>query len=480
MNDKTDEKTGFEQKLERVLTQVIPDCSGLLSVDRLSGGASQETYRIVATVAGKNQLFALRRSPGGEYVEPVAAHPGLRVEALLMKSAHEAGVPEPQVYHVLTHEDDLGDGFIMEWLEGEALGARIVRAQQFEKIRPELAYECGRILAKIHSIDLKKSGLDEMLAVIPPAEFIEQMWERYKLLNTPQPMIDYAARWLNENLPDNDELCLVHNDFRNGNFMISPDKIVAVLDWEVAHIGDPMRDLGWICTNSWRYNSDKPVGGFGEYEDLFRGYEEESGKKVDAAHVKFWEVFGSFWWAVGCLGFVEQYRNGPDQSVERPAVGRRSSECQVDCVNLLIPGPVELTESVPLSDKDSSLDMPRADELLVSVRDFLRAEVMPQTSGRTNFLARVASNSVDIVVRELMLGPGARAGELSGLRVLYALEKDDQETIEELRWRLVNELRDGSRSLDDELLKKYLRNTVVNQIAIDQPRYSGFTRSQTF
>ena len=480
MNDKTDEKTGFEQKLERVLTQVIPDCSGLLSVDRLSGGASQETYRIAATVAGKNQLFALRRSPGGEYVEPVAAHPGLRVEALLMKSAHEAGVPEPQVYHVLTHEDDLGDGFIMEWLEGEALGARIVRAQQFEKIRPELAYECGRILAKIHSIDLKKSGLDEMLAVIPPAEFIEQMWERYKLLNTPQPMIDYAARWLNENLPDNDELCLVHNDFRNGNFMISPDKIVAVLDWEVAHIGDPMRDLGWICTNSWRYNSDKPVGGFGEYEDLFRGYEEESGKKVDAAHVKFWEVFGSFWWAVGCLGFVEQYRNGPDQSVERPAVGRRSSECQVDCVNLLIPGPVELTESVPLSDKDSSLDMPRADELLVSVRDFLRAEVMSQTSGRTNFLARVASNSVDIVVRELMLGPGARAGELSGLRVLYALEKDDQETIEELRWRLVNELRDGSRSLDDELLKKYLRNTVVNQIAIDQPRYSGFTRSQTF
>jgi hypothetical protein len=124
--------------------------------------------------------------------------------------------------------------------------------------------------------------------------------------------------------------------------------------------------------------------------------------------------------------------------------------------------------------------MPRADELLVSVRDFLRNDVMSQTSGRTNFLARVASNSVDIVVRELMLGPGARAGELSGLRVLYELEEGNQETIEDLRWRLVNELRDGSQSLDDEMLKKYLRNTVVNQIAIDQPRYSGFTRSQTF
>jgi aminoglycoside phosphotransferase (APT) family kinase protein len=478
MNEAADEKTGFELKLDRVLTQVIPDCSGVLSVDRLSGGASQETYRIAATVAGKKQLFALRRSPGGEYVEAVAAHPGLQVEALLMKSAHEVGVPEPEVYHVLTHEDDLGDGFIMEWLEGEALGARIVRAEIFENIRPKLAYECGRILAKIHSIDIKKSGLDKKLAVIPPAEFVEQMWERYKLLNTPQPMIDYAARWLNENLPDNDELCLVHNDFRNGNFMISTEKIVAVLDWEVAHIGDPMRDLGWICTNSWRFNSDKPVGGFGEYEDLFRGYEEESGKKVDPAHVKFWEVFGSFWWAVGCLGFVEHYRNGPDQSVERPAVGRRSSECQVDCVNLLIPGPVKLSESPALSDKDSSLDMPRADELLVSVRDFLRKDVMSQTDGRTNFLARVASNSLDIVARELVLGPGARAGELSGLRRLF--NAGEGETIADLRWRLVNELRDGTLSLDDAGLKEHLRNTVVNQIAIDQPRYSGFTRSQTF
>jgi hypothetical protein len=239
-----------------------------------------------------------------------------------------------------------------------------------------------------------------------------------------------------------------------------------------------MRDLGWICTNSWRFNSDKPVGGFGEYEDLFRGYEEESGKKVDPARVKFWEVFGSFWWAVGCLGFVEQYRNGPDQTVERPAVGRRSSECQVDCVNLLIPGPVELVEPVPLSDKDSSLDMPRADELLVSVRDFLRKDVMSQTDGRTNFLARVASNSLDIVARELLLGPGARAGELSGLRRLFNAGKG--ETIADLRWRLVNELRDGTLSLNDAGLKEHLRNTVVNQIAIDQPRYSGFTRSQTF
>ena len=125
--------------------------------------------------------------------------------------------------------------------------------------------------------------------------------------------------------------------------MVSPAGVVAVLDWEIAHIGDPMRDLGWICTNSWRFGrSELPVGGFGGYADLFRGYERVSGRAVDPAHVKFWEVFGSFWWACSSLTMAEHYRTGPDKTVERPAIGRRSSECQVDCVNLLIPGPVEL------------------------------------------------------------------------------------------------------------------------------------------
>lgn len=460
----------FDSKLEQVLTDCIPGCSKLVSVERLSGGASQETYRLEVMVEGAEKLLAMRRSPGGEYVEPTPAHPGLAVEALLMKCAHEAGVPVPEVYHVLSRDDGLGDGIIMEWLEGEALGARIVRSDQFSEIRPRLAYECGRILANIHSIDLKQTGLDKKLALIPPDEFIDQMWERYKLMKSPQPMIDYAARWLKANLPSDVEMSLVHNDFRNGNFMITSEKVVAILDWEVAHIGDPMRDLGWICTNSWRYGSDKPVGGFGEYEDLFRGYEESSGNKIHREHVKFWQVFGSFWWAVGCLGFVEHYRTGPDQSVERPAVGRRSSECQVDCVNLLMPGPVELV-SGPTG--NSSLDMPGADELLTSVRDFLRQDVMDQSSGRANFLARVASNSVDIVIRELALGPGHRQGELSRLREFFS----SQDNLEDLRWRLVNELRDSSLSLENETLKSHLRTTVVNQIAIDQPKYSGYQKA---
>ena len=460
----------FKEKLERVVLAHITDSKSLVSVDRLSGGASQETYRLVIETSGGEKRLALRRTPGGEYAEITPQHPGLDVEALLMQSALAVGVPEPEVYYVLQREDEVGDGFLMEWLDGEALGARIVRSPEFEAIRPKLAYECGKVLAQIHSIDLDATGLRARLWEIPPAEFVEQTWERYRLLDTPQPMIDYVAGWLMENLPEQHETALVHNDFRNGNFMLSPDGIVAVLDWEVAHVGDPMRDLGWICTNSWRFGASDPVGGFGQYEDLFRGYEDESGKTVDPEHVKFWEVFGSFWWSVGCLGMAEHYRSGPDKTVERPAIGRRTSECQVDCVNLLIPGPVEMVRESP---GFTSVDIPRADELLVSVRDFLRNDVMDETTGRVNFLSRVAANSLDIVLRELSLGPIHQALELERLQALF----QSDEGLDVLKRRLVTELRDKQISLDHKALQNHLRQTVVNQIAIDQPKYSGFKKA---
>ena len=387
-----------------------------------------------------------------------------------MRAAGDAGVPEPTVYYIFQRDDNLGDGFVMSWVGGEALGAKIVRSPEFASIRPRLAFECGRILALIHEIDLDRYGLRDQLAEMSPAVFLDQMLERYDLLDSPQPMIDYAAEWLRDHLPNPSELTLVHNDFRNGNFLLEPTGISAVLDWEVAHIGDPMRDLGWMLTHSWRFGRDHlPVGGFGETAEFFAGYESVSGVPVDAQAVRFWQVFGSFWWAVGCLGMAEHYRNGPDKTVERPAIGRRSSECQVDCVNLLIPGPVQL--ETPQAQPEA---MPGVDELLTSVSDFLREDVMSQTQGRAQFMARVAANSLDIVQREVALAEVCRASEKSRLCGLFGVADTGVE-LNDLRWRLVKTLREGSLPLDSEPLQAHLRATVVNQIAIDQPRYPGFS-----
>ena len=458
----------FEESLDAVLQLRIVGCRGLVSAERLSGGASQETYRLVIrTYAGEKKL-AMRRAPGAVSPPPTDGQPGLATEAMLMRAARAAGVPEPEILHVLAPEDGLGEGFVMEWLEGEALGAKIVRDPSLDSIRPMLAKQCGEILARIHSIDIRASGLESRLVSQSPEQYVRQTWQRYQALHTPQPMIDYSARWLLEHLPTGFAPTLVHNDFRNGNLMVSQKGVVAVLDWELAHIGDPMRDLGWICTNSWRFGrSELPVGGFGRYEDLFRGYEQASGQRIDRVRVKFWEVFGSFWWAVGCLGMAEHYRTGPDKSVERAAIGRRTSECQVDCVNLLIPGPVELLSP---AGRMSSIDIPRIDELVTSVRDYLREDVMQATNGRTNFLARVASNSLDVALRELAVGDQHRSLQADRLRRLFGQDGD----LESLRWALVNRLRENEIALDHPGLAEYLRESVVNQVAIDQPNYSGF------
>ena len=242
--------TGFDEKLESILSKAFSGFDKLLKAERLSGGASQETYRLNVEIDGNEKVLAMRRSAGGEFLDPSPGHPGLAAEAQLMRSALQAGVPEPEIYYVLDREDDLGDGFVMEWLDGITLGAKVVRDPELDEIRPTLARKSGEVLAKIHAIDLEETGLTRYLDAITPAEYVEQTWARYRDFETAQPMIDYTGRWLVDNLPGEYSPSLVHNDFRNGNIMFDQQGIVAVLDWEVAHIGDPMRDLGWICTNS--------------------------------------------------------------------------------------------------------------------------------------------------------------------------------------------------------------------------------------
>ncbi len=463
-----DAKDLLDKKIETMLVRNIPGCTGLVSAERQSGGAGQETYRLSVVINGATMTLALRRANGGQYVRPYEGHPGLATEALLMRCAAEAGVPAPEIHYVMTPEDDLGDGIVMAWVEGEGLGAKIVRSDEFAAVRPKLARECGRILARIHAIDLDATGLRERLSVITPNRFVQRMWDRYIALETPQPMIDYTAGWLMENLPDDVEMTLVHSEFRNGNFLVTADGINAVIDWEEAHIGDPMRDFGWLCTNSWRYGGKGPVGGFGEYEDLFRGYEEESGKSVDRNRVRFWEVFGAFWWAVVSLGLAHQIRTSQEPSVERAGIGRRSSEAQIDCVNLIIPGPIE---EVSPERAEITTDLPNATELISIISAYLRSDVMPAVTGRNSFLARVAANGLDIVGREIIHGPGLREREIVRLQALLAT---DNASLDELRWDLVRSLRAGELSLDDDALTTHLRNTVVGQGSINQPKYSGY------
>jgi len=324
----------MEEKLGRCVTSWCPGATAVVGVARLSGGASQETWSFDIVHPDGNIGAILRRAPVGYGAAPTRAA-GLNAEATLMQLAHDAGLPSPQVLHVLQPQDELGTGFIMARVEGETIARKILRDDLFAQARPKLASQLGKVLAGIHGLALVQ--LPELRRMTATKE-IDELERDYRSFDWPRPVFELALRWLRDHDPGPPrQVTLVHGDFRHGNLIIGPDGVRAVLDWELAHTGDPMEDLGWICVNSWRFGEiDKPVGGFGSREELFAGYE-AAGHRVDPARVMFWEVMGTLRWGVMCCGMMQRFRSGPDHSMARAMIGRRSSETEIDLLRLLAP-----------------------------------------------------------------------------------------------------------------------------------------------
>ncbi len=324
----------IEAELSRCVKAWCPGATGVAGAAKLSGGASQETWTFDIVHPDGNIGAILRRAPKGYGASPSRAA-GLNNEAVLMRLAHDAGVPSPRVLHVLMPEDDLGTGFIMQRVAGETIARKILRDEQFAAARPLLARQLGKIAAGIHGLPREKlPPLREMDATTEIAELARE----YRSFNWPRPVFELALRWLGRHDPGpSEEVTLVHGDFRHGNLIIGPDGVRAVLDWELAHLGDPMEDLGWVCVNSWRFGEiDKPVGGFGSREELFAGYE-AAGRRVDPDRATFWEVMGTLRWGVTSCGMMQRFRSGPDHSMERAMIGRRASETEIDLLRLLAP-----------------------------------------------------------------------------------------------------------------------------------------------
>src|SRR6516225_2451269 len=141
----------IEAELSRSVARWYPGATGATGAAKLSGGASQETWRFDIVHPDGNIGAILRRAPEGFGAAPSRAA-GLTAEAGLMQLAFEAGVPSPRVLHVLTPEDDLGTGFIMQRVEGETIARKILRDDAFAAARPILARQIGGVLAPIHGL----------------------------------------------------------------------------------------------------------------------------------------------------------------------------------------------------------------------------------------------------------------------------------------------------------------------------------------
>lgn len=307
---------------------------------RLTGGASREIWSLDAVIQQEDggtetRPLVMRSDPsrGPKSLER-------SVEYLLLKAAHERGVAVPDVPFL--GDDSLGTPFfLMERVDGETIPRRLLRDDVYAQARAVMTGQLGAMLARIHRIPVEDYGLDVLPGPAPgrpPAEAeLDRFEQAYRILAVePHPAFELAFRWLRERLPPGAERVLVHGDYRMGNVIFGPEGVRAILDWELAHIGDPMEDLGWISVRSWRFGNDHlPVGGVGTREEFFRAYEEAGGFPVDAERVRFWEAFGNLRWGIICLSQARTYFDGHSPSVELASVGRRTAETEWELMELM-------------------------------------------------------------------------------------------------------------------------------------------------
>jgi aminoglycoside phosphotransferase (APT) family kinase protein len=321
----------MSESLRRVLARLDPQVQDVANLTRLSAGATNETWSLdVVCNAGVEPLI-LRRSAVGR-------GPGvltLQAEARVLSAVHACDVPVPEVRYVLAPGDGLGEGFLMQRIAGATLPGKILRDPALAAVRPQLAGQLGNIAAAIHAVDASRFP---ELPLLDAQRQVQHLHSQYEAQEPARPVFDLAFRWLREHVPPAVAPVLVHGDYRHGNLIIGAQGVHAVLDWELAHIGDPAEDLAWMCIPPWRFGElDQPVGGFGQREDLLAAYERASGRTIDKARLEWWDVLGSLRWGIMCADMPKWLRSGRDKSVERALIARRASESELDLLRLLAP-----------------------------------------------------------------------------------------------------------------------------------------------
>jgi aminoglycoside phosphotransferase (APT) family kinase protein len=451
----------FASLVARFVRRVLGGTAEPQNLHRLTGGANMESWSF--DYAG--QGYVLRRSSSAELMAGRAY--GHDVEAAIVRTAYAAGVKAPEIVGEIQDADDLGTGYLMRRVEAEVAPAKILAAPP-----PSLLHDLACELAKIHALPLE--GLPDlpspdaaMLLADLKAKFIEYGGDR--------PVMALAFRWLEDQMPPPVQSVLLHGDYRMGNIMADERGLAAILDWELAHLGDRHQDLAFGCINSWRFGHiERPAFGVGALADFWAAYEAECGIPVDAARFRYWLVYSTLWWGICCLQMAEIWRSGLDAGLERAVIGRRASETEVDLLMLLEEGAPEqqkhrhpelVSGSISPVEPEGKAEKwmlkqvqhdgmgmtgePSAVELLGAVSAWIETDVKPRAKGRDRFMASVALNALGMLQRE----------------AAQPVELHDKV--------LADDLLAGRQSLVTPGLLAKLKAQSLAKLAADQPKYSA-------
>ena len=327
-------------RLEAYLSRETGSPTAVSGLRALAGGASRAAIAIDISVergerAGVHRAV-LRLDLGGKIYESSLSR---EEEFRVIAHAAAGGVPVPLPLWASSDPDVLGRDFLLlERIDGETIGRRIVQLPDLAEARKALPRQMGVALARIHALD--PAPLRFLPRPSPTGEAARSVLERARAeldrIGGAHPGLEAGLLWLLENAPGSAEAVLVHGDFRMGNMIVGPEGLRAVIDWEFAAMGDPHEDLAWPFVRDWRFGNDSlRFGGLSDGHEFLSAYEEAGGRRPDPWRLRYWEILGNFRWALGCLTQAHRHLSGVEPSVELASLGRRSAEMELEMLELI-------------------------------------------------------------------------------------------------------------------------------------------------
>lgn len=327
----TDIEEGVRDRLLSAVQRRFGTHAMIDGLESATLGGSNRTVLFNLHEAGSQRRLVLRQETYALAQSPfLPPHSQYR----LLELAYNAEIPVPEPIFELDDDDGLGRGYIVTFVGGETLPKRLTNDSTYARARKYFAAQCGEILAVLHSLDVADGAfLEDVPDSMDPLGAQTARYDSYEEIH---PAIELGLRWLNLNKPSKSHRRLLHGDFRNGNLILDPDGIRAVLDWECAHIGDPMEDIGWLCTRSWRFDHpDRPIGGIGTKEEFAAAYHANGGAKIDFEAVNWWKIFGLVRWAVLNIMQAHGHLTGARRALPFAACGRNTCTIEYDLMMTL-------------------------------------------------------------------------------------------------------------------------------------------------
>ena len=299
--------------LQPWIDEYVPNAGKIKAIEQFKGGQSNPTYKIIT----ESKNLVLRRKPPGKLLP--SAHAVDR-EYKVITALYETDVPVPKTYGLCEDDDVAGTAFfVMDFLDGDLFWDPMIPSMT-NTDRTEIYKNKNKTLAKLHSVDYKKIGLEDYGK---PGNYVARQvsrWSKqYRASETDNiEAMNNLIDWLPKNIPDDDETTIVHGDYRLDNMILKNNEVVGILDWELSTLGHPIADFSYHCL-SWRTQEAfwdeaklKKLGIPSEKEYM-EMYCENSGKDL-SKNWEFYMAFNMFKIAGILQGILGRVRDGTASS----------------------------------------------------------------------------------------------------------------------------------------------------------------------